>query len=159
MPTQPILSRMAIRGHPIHPLLIHFPVAALIGLVGTDLGYLFTGDPFWARASVWLVGVGMAGGWMSGIVGLLDLSSVYRIRRLVAAWCHGIIAVMLLSLATLNWLLRVTDDPAAVIMPWGLYLTLLSGLLVAVTGALGGQLVYEYGVAVDIEEVVKRGTR
>ncbi|KJS07864.1 MAG: membrane protein, partial [Gammaproteobacteria bacterium BRH_c0] len=65
--------------------------------------------------------------------------------------CHAILAVMLLSLATLNWLLRFEQGVAQVV-PWGLYLSLLTGLLIAVTGILGGQLVYEYGVGVDTDE-------
>lgn len=151
MATDPILSRMAIRGHPLHPMLIHFPVAALMGLVATDLAFIFSGDDFWARASLWLAGVGALGGWLSGMAGLVDLTTVARIRRLVAAWCHAILAVMLLSLATLNWLLRF-EQGVAQIVPWGLYLSLLTGLLIAVTGILGGQLVYEYGVGVDTDE-------
>ncbi|MCH8529276.1 MAG: DUF2231 domain-containing protein [Saccharospirillum sp.] len=150
MPLQPIASRMAIKGHPIHPVLIHFPVAALLGLVATDLTYLWTGDFFWARASLWLVGIGALGGWVSGTVGLIDLVIVPRVRRLITAWCHGILAVMLLSLATLNWLLRV-DDPATVVWPWGVYLSFITAGVIAVTGFLGGKLVYEYAVGVDID--------
>lgn len=144
-----IHSRMAIAGHPLHPVLIHFPVAALIGLAGTDLGYLFSGDDFWARAGLWLAGVGAVGGWFSGLVGVLDLVLVKRIRRLISAWCHALFAVMLLSLASLNWLLR-SVDPEAAIWPWGLYLSLLTTALIAVTGFLGGKLVYEYAVGVEI---------
>jgi len=155
MPLQPIGSRMAILGHPIHPVLIHFPVAALIGLLATDLAYWFTGDFFWARAGLWLAGVGAVGGWLSGVIGLIDLTTVMRIRRLVTGWCHAMLAVMLLSLASLNWLLRI-GDPEINILPWGLYVSGISGLLIAATGFLGGQLVYEYGVGVDIEEALGR---
>lgn len=118
MPPQSIESRAAVLGHPLHPVLIHFPVAALIGLIGSDLAWLFTGDPFWARAGLWLAGVGALGGWISGLAGLVDLVTVRRIRRLVTAWSHGVLAVMLLSLASFNWLLRV-GDPEAHILPWG----------------------------------------
>lgn len=155
MPLQPIGSRMAIQGHPLHPVMIHFPVAALIGLLAADLAYWYTGDFFWARASLWLAGVGAAGGWLSGIVGLIDLTTVMRIRRLVTGWCHAMLAVMLLSLASLNWLLRI-GDPEINILPWGLYVSGISGVLIAATGFLGGQLVYEYGVGVDIEGALGR---
>lgn len=148
---RPIPSRMAIGGHPLHPMLIHFPVAALLALVGTDAGYLLTADPFWSRAGVWLAGVGAAGGWFSGVVGLIDLVSVRPIRRLVTAWCHALVAVMLLSLASFNWLLRVSaDNPGEIIMPAGLTLTLLSAALTAAAGLLGGQLVYEHAVGVEV---------
>ncbi len=153
MAISPIHSRMAIGGHPLHPMLIHFPVAALIGLTATDLGYFFTGDSFWARAGIWLAGVGTVGGWCSGMVGMLDLVLVRRIRRLISAWCHAIFAVMLLSLASLNWLLRIQGAETA-ILPWGLYLSGLTTALIAVTSFLGGKLVYEYAVGVDTSEHV-----
>lgn len=151
MAAPPIRSRASIMGHPLHPVLIHFPVAALLMLIAADLAYLLTGDLFWARAGLWLVGVGVVGGWTSGMAGLIDLVTVARIRILVTAWCHALIAVMLLSLASLNWLLRY-GDPAGVILPWGVFLSLVTGGLIAVTGFLGGQLVYEYAVGVDVEE-------
>jgi uncharacterized membrane protein len=151
MRVEPVISRMAILGHPIHPALIHFPVAALTGLVATDLAYMASGDFFWARAGLWLAGVGALGGWISGMAGLVDLLTVARIRRLVTAWGHAILAVMLLSLASFNWLLRV-DAPDAHILPWGLYVSLLSAVLIGMTGYLGARLVYEYAVGVDVDE-------
>lgn len=150
MASKPIISRMSIMGHPIHPMLIHFPMAALLGLVGTDVGYIFTGDPFWARASQWLAGVGAFGGWVAGLVGLIDLVTVRGVRRLVTAWSHAIVAVMLLSLASFNWLLRF-GDAAAPLQPWGLILSCATAVLIAGAGILGGQLVYEHGVGVDTE--------
>lgn len=146
----PIMSKMTLLGHPIHPMLIHFPVAALIGLIATDIAYLLSDDYFWARASLWLAGVGALGGWISGSVGLIDLIAVPRIRRLITAWCHATLAVMLLSLASLNWLFRI-DDANALIWPWGIYLSGLTGLLIGVTSNLGGKLVYERAVGVDID--------
>jgi len=147
---EPIMSKMSIGSHPLHPMLIHFPVAALIGLIATDCAYLLSDDYFWARASLWLAGVGALGGWISGTIGLIDLIAVPRIRRLITAWCHATFAVMLLSLASLNWLFRI-DDANALIWPWGLYLSLLSGFLIAITSMLGGKLVYERAVGVDID--------
>lgn len=149
MPEQTIRSRAALGGHPLHPMMIHFPVAALFGLVASDLGYLLSGDPFWARASLWLAGVGAFGGWLASIAGLVDLFSVRRIRRLVTGWCHAILAVMMLSLASLNWLQRYLA--AEQIFPWGLYLSLLTALLIGLAGWLGGRLVYEHAVGVDVE--------
>lgn len=158
MPQSPIHSRAAILGHPLHPVLIHFPVAALIMVIGSDIAYLLTDDFFWARAGLWLTAIGAVGGWVSGLAGLVDLLTVRRIRVLVTAWCHALLAVMLLSLASLNWLLRY-PDPAELIMPWGLYVSLLGGALIAVTGFLGGKLVYEYAIGVGIEEGTRRDVR
>lgn len=133
-------------------MLIHFPVAALIGLVGTDAAFLYGGDPFWARAGLWLAGVGAVGGWVASIAGLVDLLSVARIRRLLTAWGHALIAVMMLSLASLNWALRWREEPGAAVWPWGLGLTLLTAAFIALAAYLGGRLVYENAVAVDTSE-------
>jgi uncharacterized membrane protein len=133
----------------MHPMMIHFPVAALFGLIGADLAYLWTGDPFWARAALWLAGVGAFGGWVASIAGAIDLFTVREIRRLITGWCHSILAIMMLSLASLNWVVRY--EAVEAIFPWGLYLSLLTGALIAVTGVLGGQLVYEHAVGVNIE--------
>jgi uncharacterized membrane protein len=148
----PILSHAAIAGHPLHPMMIHFPVAALIGLVGADAAYLYGGDPFWARAGLWLAGVGAIGGWGASIAGLVDLLTVARVRRLITAWGHALIAVMMLSLATLNWTLRLGDDPGLRVMPWGLALTLLTAAFIGLAAYLGGRLVYEHAVGVDTAE-------
>lgn len=153
MPLKSIDSLMAVSGHPLHPALIHFPVAALIGLVATDLAFVFSGDRFWARAGLWLAGTGMLMGSLSGLVGVIDLVAVYRIRRLIKGWCHAILAVTALSLASLNWLLRI-EDPAAAILPWGLYLSLLTAALLGLVGHQGAQLVYEFGVGVQLDKAV-----
>lgn len=155
MAEEHIRSKMSIHGHPIHPMVIHFPVAALIGLIGADLAFLATNDFFWARLSLWLAGIGALGGWISGSIGMLDLVIVAQIRCLITAWCHGMLAVMMLSLATLNWLLRL-GEPDLTIYPWGLYLSLLTGLLIALTSLLGGQLVYDHAVGVSPEKMAQR---
>jgi uncharacterized membrane protein len=146
--TEPIHSRAAIGGHPLHPMMIHFPVAALIGLVGADVTYVYGGDPFWARAGRWRAGGGALGGWAASLAGLVDLLTVARIRRLITAWGHALMAVMMLSMATLNWRLRLGDDPGQYVMPWGLGMTLFTAGFIALAAYLGGRLVYENAVGV-----------
>ena len=136
----------------MHPMMIHFPVAALIGLVGADAAFVHTGDPFWARASVWLSGVGALGGWGASLAGLVDLLTVGRIRRLITAWGHALIAVMMLSLATLNWMLRLGTEPGALVWPWGLGISALTAAFIGLAAYLGGRLVYEHAVGVDTSE-------
>jgi len=69
---------------------------------------------------------------------------------LISGWCHAIFAVMMLSLAMMNWLLRI-PDPAIHLYPLGIYLSLLTALMILLTSFMGGQLVYEYGVGVEIK--------
>ncbi len=53
--TRGVPSRAAVVGHPIHPVFVPFPLAFLVGALLTDLAYWWTADPFWGRASLWLV--------------------------------------------------------------------------------------------------------
>jgi uncharacterized membrane protein len=63
-----ITSTVTVAGHPLHPLLVTFPVAFLVGALATDTGYWLTQDPFWARVSLWLVGVGFLSGLFAAVV-------------------------------------------------------------------------------------------
>src|SRR4051812_45777060 len=55
-------STAAIVGHPIHPMMIPYPIAFLTAVVATDLAARATRDPFWSRASRLLLGAGIASG-------------------------------------------------------------------------------------------------
>ena len=70
--------------------------------------------------------------------------------RILRASSHAIFALMMLSTASLNWLLRFNGSPLE-IFPWGLYLSTLTAVLILLTSVMGGYLVYEYGVGVNIE--------
>jgi uncharacterized membrane protein len=151
-------SRVAIAGHPIHALLVPFPIAFLIAVFATDLAWWWLQDPFWARVSLWLAGAGAATGIVAGAFGTAELLLGPTIRTRVAAWSHFLVAVMLLSVGVANWGVRLADAEAA-ILPWGLYLSGLGTALVGVAGWLGGSLVFEHQVGVvegDEEDVVPR---
>src|SRR3954447_5884029 len=52
-------STAQVAGHPIHPMLIPFPVAFLVATLVSDLVFLRTGNPGWATASLWLLGAAL----------------------------------------------------------------------------------------------------
>lgn len=143
-------SWFSVGGHPLHPMLIHFPIAFLVGGLGCDIGFWWTGDPFWARAAIWIIGGGLAMGLLAALAGIIDFVLVSGIRRHVTSWSHALTAVMLLSLAATNWWLRL-GDPTADLLPWGLFLSSISVLAVSVAGILGGALVYEHNVGTGEE--------
>jgi len=142
---------VAVAGHPLHPMLVTFPIALLLCALGSDLAFWWTGDPFWARMSLWLLGVGTAMGALAGLTGAVELLAISGIRRRAVGWSHFVSAVMLLSVGFTNWFWRVAD-PAAAVLPLGLALSFLGALLVAVAGWLGGKLVFEHQIGVIDEE-------
>jgi uncharacterized membrane protein len=140
-------SRVAVAGHPIHPMMVTFPIAFLIAVLGSDLAYVFAGDPFWARASLWLAGAGTLAGAAAGAAGAVELLVVRGIRRRAAAWSHFVAAVMPLSVGFANWMLRL-DDAEAAVLPWGLYLSALGAAQVGLAGWLGGKLVFHHQIGI-----------
>ena len=52
-------STARIAGHPIHPMLVPFPIACFIGALLTDIAYARTADIMWANFSAWLLAVGI----------------------------------------------------------------------------------------------------
>lgn len=149
-PVKPIESRISFRGHPIHPTLVHFPVALLLSAVASDVAYFFTQDPFWLRASIWLIGIGALGGWVAALVGMIELVVTRAIRHLITGWNHGILAVAMLSLATFNWMIRI-EAPIELVHPAGLYMSLLTAMMILLASVYGGQLVYEHAVGVNVD--------
>lgn len=144
-------STMAVRGHPIHPMTVTFPIALLTTALASDLAYWYEGDPFWARMSLWMVGLGTLGGAVAGAVGAVELLAVPGIRRRGAAWNHFVAAVMLLSVGFANWRLRL-PDAAAGVLPWGLYLSGLGAVLVGIAGWLGGKLVFHHQIGIVTDD-------
>lgn len=142
-----VKSVMAIAKHPIHPMLVTFPIAFLSVVPLADLAYLWLQDGFWARLGLWLNIGGLVMGGVAGIVGALDLLLVRVARRHVSAWSHFIAAVMLLALAALGVWLRL-PDPAAAVWPWGLLQGGVMLGMVMVTGWLGGTLSFHHGIGV-----------
>lgn len=142
-----VRSTVHLFGHPIHPMLIPFPIALLIAAALSDIVFVIDGDDFWARASLWLVGSGVVTGALAAIVGLVDFLTIDRVRSLASGWIHflGNVAVLLISL--ISWLLRI-GDPVGFISPWGLVLSLVTVALLGVTGWTGGELSYRHQIGV-----------
>lgn len=148
-------SSVAIAGHPLHPMLITFPVAYLLAVPASDLAFWWTADPFWARASLWLAGCGLLAGMLAALAGMLDFMLVKGIRRHVSSWSHFLVAVMMLSMAAASWWMRLPDAEAAV-MPWGMVISAATALTISVAGWLGGKLVFEHGVGTGDEDETEK---
>jgi uncharacterized membrane protein len=140
-------STAAIAGHPLHPMLIPFPVACFVLTLVSDLAFWKGGDPFWATASMWLLGVGLIMAALAAVAGLIDLFGDDRIRDLNDAWLHagGNIVVVLIELY--NWYSRYQHGSAAVV-PTGLILSLVVVLALLFTGWKGWEMVYRHRVGV-----------
>ena len=141
-------STAQIAGHPLHPMLISFPIACFVLTLVCDIFYFSVGDTAWVMGSEWLLGAGLIMGGLAAIMGFADFFGERRIRNLSAAWWHmgGNLAVVLISLY--NFFMRYVDGAAAGLPVTGIVLSAVVVCILLFTGWKGWQMVYRDRVGV-----------
>jgi uncharacterized membrane protein len=142
-------SRAKLFGHPLHQILIVFPLGLLATSLILDVMYLSTKNPRWSDFSFILSGAGVAGGVIASVFGLVDWLAIpltTRAKRVGAIHGAGNIFVMFLFGA--SWILRY-DAPLHQPSLLALVLSFTGGFLTVFTAWLGGELVSRLGVGVD----------
>jgi uncharacterized membrane protein len=141
-------SVVALAGHPIHAMLVAFPIALVMSTLGSDIFYWWTADPFWARAGLWASGFAFWFGVAASLAGTAELLLVEGIRERAASWTHAIAGVTLVSIAGANWGLRLVDHEN--VLPVGLAVSVLGAIFVGLAGWHGGKLVFDHGIGLMI---------
>ena len=141
-------ARARLFGHPIHQMLIPFPLGLLATAAIFDLLSLVRHNGHWSEIAFWMIAAGIIGGLVAAVFGLIDwlgIPSRTRAKRIGAL--HGIGNVVVVVLFAGSWLLR-RPTPAAPGMA-ALALSFAAVALIALTGWLGGELVDQLGVGVN----------
>lgn len=143
-------SAIAFAGHPIHAMMVHFPIALVFVTLVIDLAYWWTGDAFWVEAGLWSAGAAFGFGVAAAAVGTAELLLVAGIRLRVASWNHAVAAMTLVAVAGANWGLRATVPE--VVLPHGLGLSVLASIITGFAGWHGGKLIFDHGIGLVISE-------
>jgi uncharacterized membrane protein len=144
-----IASKAAIAKHPIHPMLIPFPIAFLVGTLVADVIYLISHQSFWAQTSFWMNIAGVITGVIAAVIGLVDFFGNVRIRKLLPAWIHLVGNLIVMGLAVVNIFVRVNNPD--IVPNLGIALSAAVALLLVVTGWFGGEMVFRHRVGVREE--------
>jgi nitrite reductase/ring-hydroxylating ferredoxin subunit/uncharacterized membrane protein len=143
-------SKAQIKSHPLHPMLIPFPIAFLVGAFAADfVGYLHPLPGLWAAAT-YATMAGLAMGLLAAVPGVIDYFYVVPPRssgRRRATW-HALVNVGALAVFGLALWIRggpeIPPDPALLaIEGFGV-------VLLAMGGWMGGTLVYRNIIGVDM---------
>lgn len=140
-------ARAKIFGHPIHQMLIVFPLGLLATSLIFDIVYKATGNGRWADITFVMIASGIVGGLLAAVFGFVDWLAIpkgTRAKRIGAF--HGIGNVIVVSLFAVSWLLRYGNPIYAGAVP--LVLSIAGVALALVTGWLGGELVDRLSVGV-----------
>ena len=142
-------SRVKLFGHPVHPMLVVFPLGLLATAVIFDLLYLIFDNRLLPTASYYMIAAGILGGLLAAIFGFIDWLALPNGSRAknIGLW-HGLGNVLIVGLFAVSWLMRGNNVD---FLPDSVALTLsFAGTVLAlITAWIGGELVYRLGVGVD----------
>ena len=142
-------AKAKLLGHPIHQMLIVFPLGLLSMAVVFDIVWLVRHREGWSASSYHMIAAGVLTGLVAAVFGYIDWRAIpdgtraKRIGRL-----HAIGNVVVLLLFTASFWLRYEGFPVAPSM-LAIALAVAGALLAGVTGWLGGELVDRHAVGVD----------
>ncbi len=142
-------SKAKLLGHPVHPMLIVFPLGLFIVALIFDVLYLATDDTDFATVAFWNIIAGIVGGLLAAVPGLIDWMAIPAGTRAKSiGLLHGAGNVVIVGLFGISWLLRLgaTDNEPSI---FAVVLAAVAVALGALTGWLGGELVDRMGVGVD----------
>jgi uncharacterized membrane protein len=133
--------------HPIHPMLVPFPIALWIFSFVCDVIYATGwGGPLWSEMAFYSILGGVVGGLAAAVFGLGDYLSLTEPAAIRIGKTHMILNVAIVSLFLINLFLRLGSPhiPGA----GALLLSIIGLVILGVSGWLGGELVYVHGVGV-----------
>ncbi len=139
-------GKATFRGHPLHVMLISFPVAFWSGSVAGDIAGASSHDPFWFRMSVTLIAAGLATGTAAAIFGYVDYLTIPMTRRAKGiAKAHLVTSLVTLALYAVAALLRSGDDGS----PAGIAVSCAGALALLAGGYYGSELAHRYRVGIS----------
>lgn len=144
-------SKASIAGHPVHPMIIPFPLALWTTAFISDLGFYFTRQATLPVVSKFLLAGGCIGAVAAAVPGIIDwLSIKHPATKRIADW-HARLNIIALLIFAASLYLRMKSGGAHWV-GYGLkvpfLLSFVGVILIAISGWLGGSLSFEHGVGV-----------
>jgi uncharacterized membrane protein len=142
-------AKARLLGHPIHPMLIVFPLGLFTVAAIFDIIYISTHNSHWTDVSYWMIASGIVGGVIAAVFGLIDwLGIPERTRAKYIGLIHGLSNFVVVILFLISWFMRRPSPAApgmtAMMLGW-------IGIVIALFASwLGGELVYRLNVGVDL---------
>ena|SRR5689334_15859462 len=136
----------SIAGHPIHPMLVPIAIGCFIFSFASDIICLASGqaDPWNMLAYYTMIG-GIIGALCAAVFGFVDMLSLPAGYTKSVAIKHMSINLLVVVIYVVNAYMR-HGNPQSLKLP--MILSLVTILLLLVSGWLGGKMVYEAGVGV-----------
>lgn len=148
MPSDNPKSTAQVAGHPIHPMLIPFPIVFLVSALASDIVFWATRNETWATAAMWFLGAAVVMALIAAAAGFTDFFGDSRIRALSDSWQHMIGNLVAVVLALINWFIRYKSGAPNGVFPFGIWISLITVLLLLFNGWKGWEMVYRHRVGI-----------
>jgi uncharacterized membrane protein len=147
-------SPASIRKHPIHPMLVGFPIGLWVFALVCDVMRAAGGNTVWQTVAIYCIAAGIVGALVAAVPGLIDYFSIDEAAMKRIANLHLAVNLGAVVIFAINLLLRFRL-PAESNLPLGM--SIVGVLAIGVGGWLGGEMVYVKGMAVEaVEKLAKR---
>jgi len=148
-------SRVTIAGHPVHPMLIPFPLALWATSFVVDVLFYFLRHPTLLVISKFMLAAGCIGALAAAIPGFIDWLAIKNGEVKKAANWHARLNVIALIVFAISFFLRLGSYSHLVgrklTIPF--LLSLVGVILITISGWLGGELVFRYGIGQTRDDV------
>ncbi|HEY1882028.1 MAG TPA: DUF2231 domain-containing protein [Candidatus Cybelea sp.] len=145
-------GKATIAGHPIHPILVTFPIGCFVAAIVADIISIWAGPAFWSPMGTWLILFGVLGSLVAGLFGFIDYLTApmsFKAKN-VAAW-HMTLNIALIVIFGWACAVRFHDHTSV----GGYVLTVLGIAVLAVAGYLGGDVAHRHLVGSSEEDVTE----
>src|SRR4051812_9685344 len=143
-------SPASIRNHPIHPMLVAFPIGLWVFSLVCDIFYhAGSHNELWKEIAFYTLAGGIAGALLAAVPGFIDYLSLTNPRAKQIATTHMVLNLVVVLIFIFNLGVRYNAAPSSDM--FAVSLTVVGIALMSVSGWLGGSLVYVHHVGVARE--------
>jgi uncharacterized membrane protein len=149
-----MISRASVAGHPVHPMLVAFPIGLWTTSFAVDIFYYFIRHTTLLVISKFLIAAGCIGAVAAAIPGIIDWWTLENPQVFRVANWHARLNIAALVVFAISLYLRMKSHGHIVgnrlIVPF--LVSFVGMILIGISGWLGGELVYKHGVSVQSEK-------
>jgi uncharacterized membrane protein len=150
-------SPASIKKHPVHPMLVGFPIGPWVFALVCDVVHAVSGSAIWETVATFCVAGGIVGALLAAVPGLIDYFSIDEAEMRRIANLHLAVNLGAVVIFAINLWLRFRL-PMESNVPLGL--SVVGVLAIGFGGWLGGEMVYVKGMAVEaVEKLAKKAAK
>ena len=148
-------ARANIGGHPIHPMLVTFPIGLWVTSFALDIWFYFNRNTTWLIASKFMIAAGCLGALAAAVVGFIDWTGLRDPKPIKIANWHARLNVAALVVFAISLYFRMHmfggGDMVGNKLTIPFLLSFVGVILVSISGWLGGEMAYRYGIGVEMK--------